>query len=141
MMLFHRKSELGLKVRCIQVNNYEIVINFFHISHNLTWYSAIVHKFTRIYPVWSTYEPTKQFICVKNCAIDLKTNNLYTQNRNICPGWPVYEVKCLCSRGREWERELCSTPTSNSIFDSYDMETLWFKFGHGIFNGFKMSRL
>ena len=32
----------------LQVNNYEIVVNFFHISHNLTWYSAIVH-FTRIY--------------------------------------------------------------------------------------------
>ena len=29
----------------VQVNNYEIVINFFHISHNLT---SIVHKFTRI---------------------------------------------------------------------------------------------
>ena len=46
----------------LQVNNYEIVINFFYISHNLTWYSAIVHKFTRIYPVCSTYELTKQFM-------------------------------------------------------------------------------
>ena len=58
-----------------------MVINFFHISHNLTWYSAIVHKFTRIYPVCSTYELTKQFmqICVKRCTIDLKKNNLYSQ--------------------------------------------------------------
>ena len=32
----------------VQVNNYEVVINFFHISHNLTRYSAIVNKFTRI---------------------------------------------------------------------------------------------
>ena len=47
---------------CLQVNDYEIVLNFFHISHNLTWYSAIVHKFTRIYPVCSTYELTKQFM-------------------------------------------------------------------------------
>ena len=46
----------------IQVNNYEIIIKNFHISHNLTWYSAIVHKFTRIYPVNSTYELTKQFM-------------------------------------------------------------------------------
>ena len=46
----------------VQVNNYEIVINFFHISHNLTRYSAIVHKLTRIYPVCSTYELTKQFM-------------------------------------------------------------------------------
>ena len=54
-------------VRHIQGNNYEIVINFVHISHNLTWYTADVHKFTRIYPVCSTYELTKQFmyICVK----------------------------------------------------------------------------
>ena len=36
----------------LQVNNYE---NFFHICHNMTWYSVIVHKFTRIYPVCSTY--------------------------------------------------------------------------------------
>ena len=46
----------------LQVNNYEIVVNFFHISHDLTWYSAIVHKFARIYPVCSTYELTKQFM-------------------------------------------------------------------------------
>ena len=47
------------KVNQIQVNNHEIVVNFFHISHNLTWYSAIVHKFTRIYAVCSTYEQHK----------------------------------------------------------------------------------
>ena len=35
-------------IKTIQGNNYEIVINFFHISHNFAWYSAIVHKFTRI---------------------------------------------------------------------------------------------
>ena len=29
----------------------------------------------------------------------------YTRDRNVCPRWPVYEVKCLCSRGREWGRE------------------------------------
>ena len=46
----------------IQVNNCEIVVKFFHISHNLTWYSEIVHKFTRLYPVCSTYELTKQFV-------------------------------------------------------------------------------
>ena len=46
----------------VQVNNYEIVVNFFHISHNLIWYSAIVHKFTKVHPVCSTYELTKQFL-------------------------------------------------------------------------------
>ena len=49
--------------KIIQVNNYEMVVIFFHISHNLTWYSTIAHKFTRIYPVFSTYELTKQIIC------------------------------------------------------------------------------
>ena len=48
--------------KCVQVNNFEIVVNFFDTSRNLTRYSAIVHKFTRIYPVCSTYELTKQFV-------------------------------------------------------------------------------
>ena len=44
----------------VQVNDYEIDANSFHISHNLTWYcSAIVHKFTGINQVFSTYELTK----------------------------------------------------------------------------------
>ena len=46
----------------LQVNNYEIVIKFFDLSHNLTWYSTIVHKNTRFYQVCSTYELTKQFM-------------------------------------------------------------------------------
>ena len=29
----------------------------------------------------------------------------YTRVRNVCPGWPFYGVKCLCSRGWEWGRE------------------------------------
>ena len=29
----------------------------------------------------------------------------YTRVGNVCPGWPVYGVKCLCSRWQEWERE------------------------------------
>ena len=32
-------------------------------------------------------------------------------------------------------------PTSIKIFDSYDIKTLGFKFGHDIFNGFKMPTL
>ena len=46
----------------LQVHNYEIIVKFFDISHNLTWYSAIVHKFTKIYLFCSTYELTKQFM-------------------------------------------------------------------------------
>ena len=52
---------------------------------------------------------------------------------------PVYEVKYLCSRGWEWGRG--ATPTSISIFDSYDMKTLRFELGHDIFTGFKMPTL
>ena len=34
----------------LQVNNFEIVVNFFHISYNMTWYSEIVRKFTQYLP-------------------------------------------------------------------------------------------
>ena len=30
-----------------------------------------------------------------------------------------------------------ATPTSISIFDFYDINTLWIEFGHDIFTGFK----
>ena len=52
---------------------------------------------------------------------------------------PVYEVKCLCSRGREWGR--VDTPTSFSIFDSYDMKSFWFEFPYDIFTGLKIPRV
>jgi hypothetical protein len=50
------------KITLLQVHNYEIVVNFIHISHNLRWYSEVVHKFTIFYPVCSTFELIKQFI-------------------------------------------------------------------------------
>ena len=34
-----------------------------------------------------------------------------------------------------------ATPTTFPIFDIHDMKSLWFKFGHDIFAGFKMPRL
>ena len=34
-----------------------------------------------------------------------------------------------------------ATPTSISIFDSFDMKALGFKYGHDILTGFKMPRL
>ena len=33
-----------------------------------------------------------------------------------------------------------ATPTGISIIDYYDMKSLWFKFSHDIFAGFKMAR-
>ena len=53
-------NNLSKQTLLVQANNFEIVVIFFHISHNLTWYSAIVHKFTKIHPVCSTYQLTKQ---------------------------------------------------------------------------------
>ena len=43
----------------LQVNDYEIVVNFFHISHNLTWYSEIVHKF------WKNREIDWSYSCLQ----------------------------------------------------------------------------
>ena len=62
----------------------------------MTWYSAIVHKFTRVYPVCSTSELTKQVmeICVKNCAIDLKKNNLYKLCTSYCYRDNLTYAKC-----------------------------------------------
>ena len=34
-----------------------------------------------------------------------------------------------------------ATPTSFSISASYDMKSLWFKFGHDIFTGFKVLKV
>ena len=28
----------------------------------------------------------------------------YTRAQNVWSGWPAYEVKCLCSIGRDWKR-------------------------------------
>ena len=84
----------------LQVDNYEIIVNFFQSSHDLTWYSAIVHKSTRIYPVCSTYELAKQFmwICVKNCAIDLKQKNLYY--------WQYLLYHCRIAILKQWVLQL-----------------------------------
>ena len=106
-------------------------LNFFHISHNLTWYSAIVHKFTRIYPVCSTYELTKQFIeiCVKNCAIDPKMNNLYpsTYLAHSPVIWDILEKKrssshvhCPCTwQNFRCEKVCCVPPKVSSVLGTF----------------------
>ena len=85
---------------------------FFHISHT---YSAIVHKFTGIYPVCSSYELTKQFIkiCVKlaqliskriTCMIleldqgkliDLWLSNVWQTDDFLMTVWRQMDVKWL----------------------------------------------
>ena len=52
-----------------------ISYNFTGWYLNLTWYSAIVHKFTRIYSVCSTYELTKQFKFVWKFAQSISKNS------------------------------------------------------------------
>mgnify|MGYP001283515636 CR=1 FL=1 len=53
---------------------------------------------------------------------------------------PFYDVKCLCSGGRD-EGGRKATPTSTSIFDFYGIKAFLFEFGNDIFTGFKMPRL
>ena len=49
----------------------------------------------------------------KNC----QSPQGYTHCQNVWHGWPVYEVKCLCSRGQEWGREDCH---------SHQLFSIWF---------------
>ena len=73
----------------IQVDYYEIVKLFFHIRHNLTWYSAIVHKFTRIYLVCSTYDKTIHVKLRKKYTINLKRITCAREN------WALFYTKAI----------------------------------------------
>ena len=61
----------------VQVNIYDIDLNFFHISHNLTCYCSgcncpiSYQNLPSLFNWW-----TDKTICVKNCTIYLKKNNL-----------------------------------------------------------------
>ena len=55
----------------VQVNNYEIVVKNFHTSHNLTWYSAIVHKFSNLPSLFNLW--TDKTINVKKIAQSIST--------------------------------------------------------------------
>lgn len=43
----------------------------------------------------------------------------YTGHQNVWYGWPVYDVKCLCSKGQKWGREGCQ---SHKLFNIW---VLW----------------
>ena len=58
-----------------------IQLKFFHTCHNLIWYSAIVHKLTSLFNLW-TNKTIHVNLC-KNWVIDLKKNNLYRLNQNM----------------------------------------------------------
>ena len=97
-----RKSWKSWK-HLVQVNDYETaLIFFFHISHNLTWYSAIVHKFTRVYPVCSTYEHddscnSKIHVIQKEQPVVLHFENSFCFGFLCIPSWKVkLEMALYC---------------------------------------------
>ena len=61
-----------------------------------------------------------------------KTLLFYTYSKkvliiyNVWGGWPVYEVKCSCSRGQEWKKEGChSHQLFNICFLWYEELVIW----------------
>jgi hypothetical protein len=101
LKLEERPDSVFKSANIVQINNYEIVVKLFHISHILTWYSEIVHKFTRISKLCSTYELTKQImeICVKHSAINLKKNSLYS---SYCIQKKCWMVNDLVKKESAW---------------------------------------
>ena len=86
---------------------------------------------------WTTYLTRiligMYLLCISNANMKYTVLHLFAV-------WPVYNVKCLCSRGWEWGRE-GAIPNSISIFDYYGIKTLWFEFGSNIFTNFKIPWL
>ena len=72
-----------------------------------------------------------------NLARNLAT---YTHARLSLPQACFYTYYGNFPEGRNKEGRV-ATPTSFSIFDAFDMKTLWFEFGHDIPTGFKMPAL
>ena len=70
---------------------------------------------------------------------------IYTRDGNVCPRWPVYEVKCLYSRGWEWGREgghshwnfniwfLRYEPCDLNLVMISSLASKWLKNGHSNF--------
>ena len=81
------------------------------------------HKFTRLYPVRSTYELTKQFdkICVKNYAIDLKKNNLYLGEYG-----PLIVNIALNLQSTKSSRKTCH----KTLLKYFALDVLWSKAKH-----------
>ena len=78
----------------LQVNDYKIVLVFFFISA-ITWQQLSINlpEFTQFVQLMKR-QNNSCYLCA-NCAINLKKHNqcTYTRAQNVCPGWPVYEVK------------------------------------------------
>ena len=131
---------------CEQYKNIVYICKYMHSGQKcLPWVACLWSKMSCEKSVIIFFYPCIYFPCcicrgLKILFPYIKKCLEYTQDRNVCSGWPVYEVKCLYSRG--WnEGGRGATPTSISILDSYDMKTSLFEFGHYIFTGLKMPRL
>ena len=111
----HLAFLLWKQAKYLQVNDYEIIIKFFHISHDVTWYSAIVHKFTIIHPVCSTYKTIHVNLC-KNCPIE----SLECNQTKICIKYRKHgsssfshTFNCVCVK--------VNTTQESSSCDSYPL--------------------
>ena len=103
------------------------------------FFHALVHKMSVLH--FTLFWPKKRcsffdfFFMLINIFL-CECCNVHSLSK--CLAW----VACLWSKmlmfHREWGRE--SYSISFSIFASYDMKCLWFKFGYNIFTGFKMAR-
>ena len=81
------------------------LINIVKINHCILW----MHE-------WQFFRNWKWFWKKNVSKIENIAN--YTRAQRVWHGWPVYELKCLCSRGPEWGRE--------GDFHSHQHFTIWF---------------
>ena len=92
----------------------------------ITWHN--IQQLSRIYPVCSTYELTKQFmpIWVKNCAINLKKNNLYYKSMQNsvwldcpkCP-WIVMSLQYLWKQYSYWKKRQSPSLTRQFMGETF----------------------
>ena len=78
-------------------------INEVCFFHNLYVYRVSHCKMSFFYPL---LEPTMSIIWITLGPSVIQN----TRAQNVCPGWPVYDLKCLCCRVWEWDRGLPLLP-------------------------------
>ena len=67
------------------------------MSNNILENSCKLNRRPQNFGLFSTF-----FLTLISSVIH---NLSYTRVGNVCPGWPVYDVKCLWSRVWKWGRE------------------------------------
>ena len=66
----------------------------------------------------------------KNPQEQPKKFPVYTRHQNVWSGWPVCDVKWLCSRGHEWRMEGCH---------SHQLFNIWFLWHEVLFYEMKLK--